>query len=368
MLKLTLICAGALVSQQLLAQDVTTPESMARPMPEIPPEFTIQEEPRILPEPVELEIREWPVPWPDTRPRDPDVAPNGTVWLVGQGGDYVAYFDPDSQEFSRFDLPPGTGPHNIIIDRDARAWIAGNRLRFIGRMDPNSGSLTRFTMPGQAISDPHTLVFGGRHHIWFTAQWSNTIGRLDKRSGEIDSVHIPLDGARPYGIRLDSNGRPWVALLGTNALATVNPGTLELEVVRMPRAEARPRRIAVTGDDAVWYTDYDQGYLGRYRPATGAFSEWKNPSEDSGPYAIATDDQGRIWLVETWPEKNRLVGFDPVSETFFSLTEIPSGAGAVRHMVFDPGRNSIWFGTDTNNLGQALLPPPGVPGLPPVSE
>jgi virginiamycin B lyase len=235
-------------------------------------------------------------------------------------------------------------------------------------MDPNSGSLTRFTMPGQAISDPHTLVFGGRHHIWFTAQWSNTIGRLDKRSGEIDSVHIPLDGARPYGIRLDSNGRPWVALLGTNALATVNPGTLELEVVRMPRAEARPRRIAVTGDDAVWYTDYDQGYLGRYRPATGAFSEWKNPSEDSGPYAIATDDQGRIWLVETWPEKNRLVGFDPVSETFFSLTEIPSGAGAVRHMVFDPGRNSIWFGTDTNNLGQALLPPPGVPGLPPVSE
>ena len=36
-------------------------------------------------EPITVEINEWTVPWPDTRPRDPDVAPNGSVWLVGQG-------------------------------------------------------------------------------------------------------------------------------------------------------------------------------------------------------------------------------------------------------------------------------------------
>ena len=41
-------------------------------------------------EPLQLEIKEWPVPWEDTRPRDPDVAPNGVIWLVGQGGDYAA--------------------------------------------------------------------------------------------------------------------------------------------------------------------------------------------------------------------------------------------------------------------------------------
>ena len=28
---------------------------------------------------VQVEIAEWPVPWPDTRPRDPDVAPNGVI-------------------------------------------------------------------------------------------------------------------------------------------------------------------------------------------------------------------------------------------------------------------------------------------------
>ena len=38
-------------------------------------------------EPITIEINEWVVPWPDTRPRDPDIAPNGSIWLVGQGGE-----------------------------------------------------------------------------------------------------------------------------------------------------------------------------------------------------------------------------------------------------------------------------------------
>src|SRR6187402_352563 len=70
-------------------------------------------------------ITEWPVPWPDTRPRDPDVAPDGSIWLVGQAGHYVAHFDPESKEFRRLELPPGTGPHNIIVDADESLWVAG---------------------------------------------------------------------------------------------------------------------------------------------------------------------------------------------------------------------------------------------------
>ncbi len=147
-----------------------------------------------------------------------------------------------------------------------------------------------------------------------------------------------------------------MALLGTNALATVDPETMTLEVIRTPREPSRLRRIAITSDDSVWYTDYSEGFLGRYRAQTGEFSEWKNPSESSGPYAIAADSQDRVWFVETWPDPNLFVGFDPATESFFSITPVPSGAGAVRHMVFDPRTNSIWFGTDTNNLAQARLP------------
>ena len=93
----------------------------------------------IVENPIQVEITEWPVPWKDTRPRDPDVAPNGVIWLVGQGGDYAARFDPASGEFRRRDLPPGTGPHNLIIDWDGTLWVAGNRQAFIGRMNYVTG-------------------------------------------------------------------------------------------------------------------------------------------------------------------------------------------------------------------------------------
>lgn len=324
---------------------------------EAPPDEEI--EPIVSPvvdNPIEVTIKEWPVPWKDSRPRDPDVAPNGVIWLVGQGGDYAARFDPASEEFTRKVLPPGTGPHNLIVDRNGSLWIAGNRQAFIGRMNPVTGELTRFTMPDDSARDPHTLVFSGRDEIWFTMQWSNYVGRMNKRSGEIALVPMQTEKARPYGIKMDSKGHPWIALLGTNGLATIDPGTMELKVIYLPREESRIRRLAITRDDMVWYTDYAGGYFGCYDPQTGEIREWLAPSEKSGPYAMAADADGRIWFVETWPEPNLLVGFDPITEMIFSITPIPSGAGAVRHMVFDPNRNSLWFGTDTNNLAQAILP------------
>ncbi|MGD9020160.1 MAG: hypothetical protein PVF46_00050 [Lysobacterales bacterium] len=310
----------------------------------------------VIDDPLQLEITEWPVPWPDSRPRDPDVAPNGVIWLVGQGGDYAARFDPETERFRRRDLPPGTGPHNLIIDADGTIWIAGNRQAFIGKMNYITGDLERYPMPDDAARDPHTLVFSGANHIWFTVQWGNMIGRLDKRNGRVELVPLPVERARPYGIEMDSKGRPWVALLGVNALATINPKTMQARLVPLPREGARLRRVAVTHDDAVWYTDYNQGRIGRYDQDSGEFEEWQTPGVQSGPYAMAADSLGRVWFVETRVQPNRLVGFDPLFGTFFSVTDIPSGGGAVRHMVYDPNRNALWFGTDTNTLARAQLP------------
>jgi virginiamycin B lyase len=60
--------------------------------------------------------------------------------------------------------------------------------------------------------------------------------------------------------------------------------------------------------------------------------------------------------VETGPSPNRLVGFDPGTESFFSITDIPSGGGSVRHMFYHEPDNTIWFGTDANTIGRASLP------------
>jgi len=307
-------------------------------------------------EPAEIEIEEWAVPWEDTRPRDPDVAADGRIWFVGQAGDYVAVFDPSDEGFKRFDLAEGAGPHNVIVTEDQEIWYSGNKAAHLGRLDPESEEIHKVATPEDTAQDPHTLIEDSKGRIWFTVQWGNRVGRYDRESGDLQWAAVSEPRSRPYGIKLDAEGNAWVALFGTNKLARVDADTFELTEIELPREAARPRRLAHT-DSGIYYGDYAKGYLGRYDPSTGEFAEWRMPGEDeSGAYAVAADKAGRIWFVETWQDPNRFVGFDPETETFFASGDVPSDGGTVRHMVFDPETSAIWFGTDTNYLGRAIIP------------
>src|SRR5215203_5907836 len=61
------------------------------------------------------EPKTWSTPWDKTRPRDPYADAKGRVWFVGQEGNYVAHLDPRTGEFKRYDIEPGTNPHNLVV-------------------------------------------------------------------------------------------------------------------------------------------------------------------------------------------------------------------------------------------------------------
>ena len=94
-----------------------------------------------------LELTEWTVPWPDTRPRDPAVAPDGRVWFVGQAGNYIAVLDPGTGQFMRYEIDPGTHPHNLIVAKDGMVWYSGNQNGMIGKLNPADGAITRYPLP-----------------------------------------------------------------------------------------------------------------------------------------------------------------------------------------------------------------------------
>lgn len=303
-----------------------------------------------------VDIREWLVPWEDSRPRDPYAAKDGRIWFVGQKGDYVANLYPETGEFSRYDLDRGTGPHNLIVDGQNKIWYAGNRAKHIGLLNPDTGNVIKIEMPDNNAKDPHTLVFDGFGNIWFTVQQGNFVGRLSMENHAVQLMEVPTDDARPYGIVVNSNNIPWVVEFGSNKLIRVNPETMTLEEIELPNEDSRPRRLVVTSDNNVWYGDYALGVLGRYDPDSAEFTEWPMPSgEDSRPYGMAVDRLDRIWIVETGVSPNQFVGFDPAVEEFFSVTEIPSDAGAVRHMNYFEPAGEVWFGTDSNYIGRAKI-------------
>lgn len=302
-----------------------------------------------------IEIEEWDVPF-EGRARDP-FATGDSVWFVGQRSHYLGRFTPSTGEFSKRDLPDDAGPHNLIVGSDGIVWYAGNLRGYIGRFDPETDEIEKIEMPDPAARDPHTLVFDdGEEHIWFTVQGGNFVGRLTIADRSVDLIPVPTQRARPYGIKIAGDGTPWVVLLGTNKIASIDPESLTLTEHELQDSAARPRRLEITGDGRIWYADTGRGYLGMYDPSADAFDEWALPGgEGSQPYGMASDDEGRVWVVETGVGPNRFIGFDTDEMRIVSITEIPSGAGAVRHMHYHEPSGEVWFGTDEETLGRALV-------------
>jgi virginiamycin B lyase len=303
-----------------------------------------------------VEITEWSVPWKNTRPRDPYVDTGSRVWFVGQKGDYLANFSPMSDSYKRFDLGSGTGPHNLLVDGEGMVWYAGNRKAHIGKLNPVTGNITQFPMAHPEARDPHTLVFDRNGDIWFTVQRGNFIGKFSPATGKSQFIPVPTPNARPYGIIVGSQNRPWIAEFGTNKLASVDPKTMKIREISLLRIAARPRRLAETSNGHIWYVDYARGFLGRLNPVTGDILEWPVPGGASAkPYGMSVDNQDRLWFVECGPQPNRFVGFEPVTQKFFSITDIRSGGGCVRHMFFHAQSGEIWFGTDKDTIGRAKI-------------
>jgi virginiamycin B lyase len=309
-------------------------------------------------------LQEFQVPWGrEGRPRDPAVAPDGSIFFVGQAGsaptgNYIARLNPSTGEFKKWELDPGTNPHNCIVDANGIVWYSGNRNGTIGRLDPKTGAIKRYPIPDSTVRDPHTMIFDKQGNIWFTAQQSNAIGHFDIKTEKFRLVKPPLPEGRrstnPYGIVIDTKGRPWINLFATNMIASVDPKTFELTTYPLAHEQTRNRRIAITSDDKIFYVDYARGYLGKLDPATKKVTEWLLPGgAKSLPYGMTSDDRDRIWIAETGSQPNRLVGFDPKTEKFFSITDVPGERNTIRYMVFDKKTKLVWYGSDAGMIGHA---------------
>ena len=305
--------------------------------------------------------REWAVPFgADSRPRDPYADAQGRVWFVGQNGNYIAYLDPKSNQFKRYEIEPGTNPHDLVVEK-GMVWFTGNRNNRLVKLDPATGKLTTYMIPDTSVRDPHTMIFDRKSGAaWFTAQNAGVVGRFEPATGKF-RLWRSAPGARPYGIVLDSHGQPWFDLFGTNKLATIEPGSAVIRTFTVGPENTRPRRIAITSTDQIYWGDYSRGFVGHLDPKTGRTEEWAMPAGGVAlPYGMATDDRDVIWVAQNSRANlpATLVAFDPRTKSFSA--EIPvgkPGPNTIRHMTFDPATRQLWFGTDQGTIGRVQVPP-----------
>ena len=278
-------------------------------------------------------IKEWDVPTANSRPHDPAVGIDGSLWYTGQAANKLGRLNPRSGQFKEYPLrTPDSGPHGLVSDRNGNIWFTAISKGYIGKLDPDTGDVREYRAPAGRQIDPHTPVFDQQGILWFTNEESNLIGRLDPHTGEMKFKEVPTPHAVPYGIVVNSKGEPFFCEFGSNKLASIDPKTMNITEYSLPQG-ARPRRLALAPDDTIYYGDFARGYLGHFNPSTRKVEEWPSPAgSGSEPYGIAVGLDGVVWYSESGVKPNTLVRFDPKTKAF-STTPFPSGGGVVRNMV-----------------------------------
>jgi len=285
-----------------------------------------------------VQIEEYELPTPNSRPHDPALAPDGSLWYTGQGANKLGRLNPKTGEFKEFALKTAdSGPHGLVADKDGNIWFTAISGGYVGKLDPKTGEIAEYRAAGGAKIDPHTPVFDHDGILWFTNEETNYIGRLDPKTGKMTLTKLPTAHSVPYGIVILQNNTPFFCEFGTNKLASIDPSTMKIREYILPAAGARPRRIALAPDGTIYYTDFARGFLGHFDASSGRLlKEWMSPGgSESEPYGIAITNDGEVWYSESGVKPNTLVRFDPRADNF-STKQIPSGGGVIRNMVATP--------------------------------
>ncbi len=111
-------------------------------------------------ETLNVDIKEYTVPTPKSRPHDPALAPDGSLWYTGQAANKLGRLDPKTREFKEYPLKtPNSGPHGLVADKDGNIWFTAISGGYVGKLDPKTGAIAEFRPSDGAEIDPHTPAF-----------------------------------------------------------------------------------------------------------------------------------------------------------------------------------------------------------------
>jgi streptogramin lyase len=129
-----------------------------------------------------VQIQEYEVPTPKSRPHDPALAPDGSLWYTGQGANKLGRLDPKTGQFKEYPLKtPNSGPHGLVADKDGNIWFTAISGGYVGKLNPETGEITEYRPDKGTEIDPHTPVFDHDGILWFTNERPTTSGASIRR-------------------------------------------------------------------------------------------------------------------------------------------------------------------------------------------
>ena len=318
-------------------------------------------------------MTEYDLPDRSRAPHDAEVDPEGMVWYVDFGQQYLGKLDPRTGEVREYEVPearPGnpTGILAVKLDRDGNPW-GGNMFQgSIFKFDRQTKEFQVWKVPDE-LEQPKGL-HGTRilqvnhaapemHHVdgkvWLQNRSIAGVHRLDLATGEFESFEPFLNSTRSshnlYGIHPDSQNNLWFMDFANEHIGRIDAQTGEVTLYETPTLGSRPRRGEVDSQDRVWYAGFGGNVIGMFDPRTEQFREWHPPTPRTKPYDIFVDRNGDVWTGSMFTD--RVVRLIPETGEFIEYL-LPRMGVNIRRVFVDDSTTpvTLWIGS---NHGASLI-------------
>ena len=251
----------------------------------------------------------------------------GFVWYSNFVEPYLGRLDPRTgahTEF-RYDLPKPNFPAGALAlepDPDGNWWLALMFQSGLMRFDPRSEKFRYFPIPPAMMTDAtqQSLLMPGRADVdgkvWTNDVSTHEILRLDLASSRYERVDPFADMPKgrlhsPYGMAADARNNLYFMDFGDESIGRVEAKTLRTTLYPTPTPRSRPRRGMIDGEGRLWFAEFAANKVAMFDTRREDFKEWDVPTPHTYPYDVYLDRTGTLWSAGM--SSDRVLRFDPKS-------------------------------------------------------
>jgi virginiamycin B lyase len=124
-------------------------------------------------------------------------------------------------EITEYTLPnPQTRPRRIAITPDDRIWYGDYSRGYLGVYDPKTGASKEWPSPSGPDSEPYGITAIG-NILWYSESGvqKNTLVRFDPATEKFQTWLIPSGGGVVRNMMASGKNEVWMATSGVNGIA-----------------------------------------------------------------------------------------------------------------------------------------------------
>src|SRR6516164_6063574 len=272
-------------------------------------------------------ITEYDLPRQTIEPHDVIVDRDGVAWYSNFGEQTFGKLDPKTGKHTEYPVSElkkawPTGMLGLRADREGSMWLGMMYQGAIAKFDPKSEQFQFWSLPPDMNKDmaqvnmvrPESAHVDGK--VWTQNNGFAAVHRLDVASGKIETF-MPFKDSKPgenhniYDVIPESQNNLYFTDFAQEHIGRIDAKTGEIKFFRVPTPASAPRRGMMDAQDRLWFGEYRGNKIAMFDIRTEKFQEWPMPTPWSSPYDVALDKNGEAWTGSMMTD--RIARLDPKS-------------------------------------------------------